>query len=515
MQAKARDDAMRSSDHGIGMPVRRKEDDRLLRGGGRYTDDFSEPGMLHGLFLRSDVAHGVLGHIDTAAARTAPGVELVLTAKDIDGRGYGDLPCAVALEGADGTAMVVPPHPSLARDRVRYVGQPIALVVARSVAEARDALELIGVEATPLPAVTDLTDATSANAPQLHAEAARNTVVTWESSDREAVNAAFARAAHVTRLRLDINRVMVAPLEPRGAIVAYSNERWTVRTGCQGVFGLRARLADAMGVSPSQMRVLAEDVGGSFGMKSSIFPEHVPLMHAARELGCSIKWINDRRESFLTDYHGRHSLFDAELALDAEGGFLAVRLDGKGSVGAYVAGFGPAVPTMVIWKNLPSLYRTPHCHMRVEVVLTNTTPLTAYRGAGRPEANYIMERLIEKAAHETGRDPLDLRRRNMIAPSEIPFRAASGQTYDSGDFAGVLDRLHAAAGHDDVDRRRKEAAARGRLLGVGIASYLEVTAPPGREMGGIRFDALRQGDDRHRHARLWPGTCFALRSSLA
>ena len=474
---------------GIGQSVPRTEDPRLVQGKGRYTDDVTEEGQAIGRFFRSEYAHGILRRLDVAAARAMPGVHAVITEADLQGHGYADLGCSVALTGRDGARMIVPPHPSLARDRVRYVGQPVALVVAETAAVAADALEAIECEIEALPAVVGMEAAVARDAVQLHEEAPGNVALDWSWGDAEGVEAAIAAAADVVRIRIVVNRIAVAPMEPRGAIVSFADDRWTVRTGCQGAFGLRAQLASTMGVPVERIRVLAESIGGSFGMKASIFPEHVPLMHAARELGRPIKWINDRSESFLTDYHGRDSVFDATLALDGAGNFLAVGLDGTGAVGAYVAGFGPAIPTMVIQKNLASLYRTPVASIRTRIVLTNTTPTTAYRGAGRPEAIYIMERLVEEAARRTGRDPVALRRRNMIRADEIPFLACSGLTYDSGEFEPLLDQALERADWSGFEQRRLEAQRRGLLRGIGLCTYLEVTAPPGKEMGGIRFDA--------------------------
>jgi aerobic carbon-monoxide dehydrogenase large subunit len=474
---------------GIGQPVTRTEDPRLLRGRGRYTDDVSEPGSLVARFLRADHAHALIQTLDCAAARALPGVHLVLTARDLEGQGYHDLPSSVPLKGADGSPLVVPPHPALARDRVRYVGQPLAMVVAETAAQAADALELIEVGVEPLPAVPDVAAAVAPGAPTLHDEAPGNVALRWGWGDHAAVDEALAGAAHVTRLRLANNRVSVVPMEPRGAVVGFDGARWTVRTGCQGVFGLRAQLAAVLGVEVDAVHVLAEDIGGSFGMKASVFPEHLPLLHAARQLGRPIKWMNDRSECFTTDYHGRDSVFDAALALDADGRFLAVKLEGLANLGAYTAGFGAAVPTMVLQKNLASLYRTPVYAMTVDLVFTTTTPTTAYRGAGRPEAIYIMERLVDAAARETGRDPLALRRLNLIPKDAIPYAAASGLTYDSGDFAAHLEQVLERADWAGFAARRKASEARGRRRGIGLTTYLEVTAAAGREMGGIRFAA--------------------------
>ncbi len=472
---------------GIGQPVTRTEDPRLLQGRGRYTDDVTEPGCLVARFLRADHAHALIQTLDCAAARALPGVRLVLTASDLDGRGYHDLPCSVPLKGQDGSPLVVPPHPALARDRVRYVGQPLAMVVAETAAQATDALELIEVGVEPLPAVPDVAAAVAPDAATLHDTAPGNVALRWGWGDHAAVEAALAEAAHVTRLRLANNRVSVVPMEPRGAVVAFDGERWTVRTGCQGVFGLRAQLAALLGVEVDAVHVLAEDIGGSFGMKASVFPEHLPLLHAARLLGQPIKWMNDRSECFTTDYHGRDSVFDVALALDGDGRFLALKVEGLGNLGAYAAGFGAAVPTMVLQKNLASLYRTPVYAMTVDLVFTTTTPTTAYRGAGRPEAIYIMERLVDAAARETGRDPVALRRLNLIPNDAIPFAAASGLTYDSGDFTAHLDQALERADWAGFAARRQASAARGKFRGIGLTTYLEVTAAAGREMGGVRF----------------------------
>jgi carbon-monoxide dehydrogenase large subunit len=472
---------------GIAQSVPRTEDPRLLTGGGRYTGDLVLPGTLHAVFVRSTVAHGVLRAVDTAAAAVAPGVRLVLTGRDLAEAGYGPLPCAVALTKKDGTPMIVPPFPALATDRVRWVGQPIALVVADTLARAKDAAELVRLEIEPLPAVVDIEAAVRPEAPQLFAEMPGNVAFDWWWGPQEEVERAIARAHHVTRLRLVNNRVVVNPMEPRGAVASFEDGRYVLRTGCQGVFGLRAQLATVLKVPPERIRVLAFDIGGSFGMKASTFPEHLPLLHAAKLLGRPVAWIADRSESFLSDYHGRSSILEGELALDAEGHFLAVRVRGLGELGAYVTAFGPAIPTMVVQKNVASLYRTPLLALRIRGVVTNTVPMTAYRGAGRPEGVYLMERLVEQAARELGCDPIELRRRNLIRKDELPFASACGLSYDSGDFEAVLDAALAEADWQGFPARRAESAQRGKLRGRGLCAYLEVTAPPGKEHGGIRF----------------------------
>lgn len=473
---------------GVAQSVPRKEDPKLVRGNGRYTDDVTPAGTLHAALLRSPWAHARLLGVDIAAARAAPGVEMVITGADLAEAGYGSMPCAAMLTGHDGRQIVVPPFPALATDRVRWVGQPIAMIVAATPEQAREAAELVAPEVEELPAVGDAEAALAEGAPQLFEEMPGNLAVDWRWGDAAKVAEAFARAAHVTRLRVVNNRVVVNAMEPRGAVARFEDGRWLVHAGCQGVYGLRQQLAAAMKVEPEAIRVQAEQIGGSFGMKASIFPEYVPLLHAAKALGRPVKWINDRSESFLSDYHGRDSVMEGALALDGDGNILAVDVKGVGSLGAYVTAFGPAVPTMVIQKNLPSAYRVPVMAMAVRCAVSNTVPTTAYRGAGRPEAAYLMERLVETAARETGRDPIAFRRRNLVRPEEMPYEAASGLTYDSGDFPAALEMGLERAGWKDLDSRRKEAAARGRLLGFGLSCYAEVTAGQGKEMGGISFN---------------------------
>lgn len=472
---------------GVSQSVPRTEDPRLLTGGGRYTDDLVLPGTLHAVFVRSTVAHGVLRRVDTSAARAAPGVQLVLTGRDLEEAGYGTLPCSLALTSRDGRPMIVPPYPALAIDRVRWVGQPIAMVVAETAAQAKDAAELVALDIDPLPAVVDIEAAVAPGAPQLFAEMPGNVAFDWWWGPQEKVEEALTRAHHVTRVRLVNNRVVVNPLEPRGAIASVEDGRFVLRTGCQGVFGLRAQLATVLKVPAERIRVLAFDVGGSFGMKASTFPEHLPLLHAAKLLGRPVKWIADRTESFLSDYHGRSSILEGELALDEKDNFLAVRVRGLGELGAYVTAYGPAIPTMVVQKNVASLYRTPLLALQIKGVVTNTVPMTAYRGAGRPEGVYLMERLVEQAARELGRDPIELRRQNLIRPEELPFAAASGLTYDSGDFEAVLDAALEKADWRGFPARKAESERRGKLRGRGLCAYLEVTAPPSKEHGGIRF----------------------------
>jgi aerobic carbon-monoxide dehydrogenase large subunit len=472
---------------GVGQPVPRKEDPTLLRGQGRYTDDINLAGQAHAVMVRSRIAHGVLNGIDANAARALPGVLAVLTHDDLENAGFGPLKCPMNIPDRDGKPMKTPPRPCLAKDRVRFVGEPVACVVAETAIQAKDAAEAVELDIEELPAVTNPVEALKPGAPQLHDDAPGNLVLDFHYGDTEAVKKAFAAAAHVTRLEIVSNRIVVSAMEPRSAIGAYENDRWVLRLGCQGVMGIRGGLArDVLNVTPDKVRVLTGNVGGSFGMKSQVYPEYGPLLLASKLLGRPVKWTDERSESFLSDHHGRDHQRIAELALDKEGNFLAVRLTGYGNAGAYIYPPMPATTNAV--KNIIDVYKTPAMEVNSKVVFTNTTPVGAYRGAGRPEGNYYMERLIDTAAREMGIDRVELRRRNHIAPQQMPYKAPSGMNYDSGDFTTVLDKALAAADWQGFDKRKRESAARGKLRGRGIGSYLEVTGPPSKEYGGIRFE---------------------------
>jgi aerobic carbon-monoxide dehydrogenase large subunit len=476
---------------GVGQPVPRTEDPRLVRGEGRYTDDINLPGQAYVAIVRSRHAHGVIRNIDLAAARAMPGVLGGYTGADLAAGGYGPLKCVVGFKNRDGSAMKKPVRPALPTDKVRFVGDPVAFVVAETPAQARDAAEAVELDIDALPAVTRASAAAQPGAPQLYADVPGNVALDYHYGDAEKVAAAFAAAAHVTKLTIVNSRVVVNAMEPRAAIGAYdpASGRWTLHTGCQGAFGMKGQLADILGVPGDKVHVLAGNVGGSFGMKAAVYPEYVCALHAARALGRPVKWTADRFESFLSDHHGRDHEFAGELALDAKGRFLAVRFTGYGNMGAYLGTVGPLMSTLNIVKNAMGVYRTPLIEVSTKCVLTNTTMVSAYRGAGRPEGNYYMERLIDAAAAEMGIDRLTLRRRNHVRPSEIPYAAASGMTYDSGEFTKVLDRAVEIADWNGFKARKREARKRGRLRGIGVGSYLEVTAPPNKEMGGIRFEA--------------------------
>jgi carbon-monoxide dehydrogenase large subunit len=475
---------------GIGQPVPRSEDPKLLRGEGRYTDDINLPGQAYAVMVRSRHAHALIRGIDTTAARSLLGVLGVYTIADLDAAGFGPLKCPIAFPNRDGTPMKTPPRPALARGKLRFVGEAIAVVVAETAARAKDAAEAVELDLEELPAVTDPMAALAPGAPQLHDSAPGNLVLDYHYGDAETVRAAFAQAAHVTRLNIVSNRVVVSAMEPRSAIGSYdaATERWTLHVGCQGVFGLRASLArDVLNVPPEKVHVLTGNVGGSFGMKAPVYPEYPCLLFAARALGRPVKWTDERAESFVSDHHGRDHQRLAELALDKEGHFLAVRLTGFGNAGAFI--YPPLPATINAVKNVIDVYKTPAMEVNTKVVFTNTTPIAAYRGAGRPEGNYYMERLIDTAAREMGIDRIELRRRNHIAPDAMPYKAPSGMLYDSGEFTRVLDKALQAADWNGFEARRQQSRARGKLRGRGVGSYLEVTAPPSKEMGGIRFEA--------------------------
>ncbi len=472
----------------VGQPVPRTEDPTLLRGEGRYTDDLTLPGQLHAVMVRSRIAHGVLRAVDTEAARAMPGVRAVLTAADLVAAGMQPMPANVFGQNADGSAPRKPRQMALAEDRVRYVGEPIACVIAETRAQAKDAAEAVLPDIDALQAVSTARAAAAPDAPQLYDELPGNLLLDWQYGDRDAVAAAFAGAAHVTRLDLGNSRIGVAPMEPRAALGEFADGRYVLRVCSQGVFGLRGHMANILGVAPQDVRVLTGNVGGSFGMKYGAYPEYACVLLAARLLGRPVKWADDRSESFLSDSHGRASEVTAELALDAEGNFLAVRITGLADIGATLCNATTIPPTLNTVKNVIGVYRTPLVEVRTQCFVCNTTPVGAYRGAGRPEGNYFMERLVEAAARETGIDAITLRRRNQIRPDLLPYAAPSGLAYDSGDFPGMLDAALAAADWDGFASRAAESAARGRVRGRGLGQYLEVTAPASNEMGGVRFE---------------------------
>jgi aerobic carbon-monoxide dehydrogenase large subunit len=471
---------------GVGQSVPRVEDSRLLRGDGRYTDDVSLPGQAYAVMVRSRHAHGVIRTIDAAAARAMPGLLAVYTGADLTS--YGTLKCIVPFDNRDGTPMRKPARPALAVDKVRYVGDPIACVVAETLLQAKDAADAVEVDIEPLPAITNPEDAVAQGAPVLYADVPDNVALDYHYGDSEKVAHAFAGAAHVTRLKLINSRVVVNAMEPRAALAAYENGRFVLHVPSQGVIGMRATIAQVMGVEPAAVRIITGNIGGSFGMKAAVYSEYVCALHAARALGRPIKWTDERSGSFVSDSHGRDHRVLAELALDKDGHFLAVRLTSFGNMGAFLANVGPMPSTLNAVKNVQNVYRTPLIEVSTKCVFTNTSHVSAYRGAGRPEGNYYMERLIDAAAAEMEMDRLELRRRNHIKPRDFPHKTASGMTYDSGDFPALLRAAIETADVKGFSRRKRESHKNGKLRGLGIGSFLEVTAPPSKEMGGIIFE---------------------------
>ena len=475
---------------GIGQPVPRQEDPTLLKGQGRYSDDIQPANVAHAVMVRSQVAHGIIKGIDIAEAKKMPGVLGIWTGADLNAAGYGTLKTLIPVPNRDGSPMKTPTRHSLATDKVRFVGDPVAFVVAETIAQAKDAAEAVVVDIEPLPAVTEAREAAKPGAPIVFDDAPGNLCVDYHYGDTAKVAEAFANAAHVTRLRLVSNRIVVCAMEPRSATATYDKktDHYTFQAGNQGVFGLKHQMAALLNIKPEQMRVLTGNVGGSFGMKGSPFPEYAGLFHASKLLGRPVKWTDERSGSFLSDQHGRDHDFDAELALDKDGRFLAARLTGYANVGAYLANVGPLMGTMGVTRNLAAVYRTQLIEISTKVAFTHTSPIGAYRGAGRPEANYFMERLIATAAREMGIDQVEMRKRNHVKPEEMPFKTASGTIYDSGEFTTLLDKALKFADVAGFEKRKAESKARGKLRGLGIGDYLEVTAPPMKEMGGIRFE---------------------------
>ena len=474
---------------GIGQSVPRQEDPTLLQGRGRYTDDLKVEGQAWCIMVRSPYAHGVIKGIGTEAAKAMPGVLGVYTAADM--AEYGPMKCVLPLKNKDGTPLINVERGPLAADKVRYVGDPIAFVVAETKAQAKDAAEAIEMDIDPLDAVTEASAAAAPGAPQLYDHVPSNVVLDFRFGDADKVAEAFASAAHVTTLNIRNNRIVVCAMEPRSAIGEWdaAEGRYTLRVGSQGVFGLRNQMAnDILKVPVNKLRILTGNVGGSFGMKASAYPEYACVLHAAKLLGRPVKWTDERTGSFLSDCHGRDHETEASLALDAEGKFLAVKIVSYGNMGGYLSTVGNLMGTGNFSKNIQSNYATPLLLVETKNVVTNTVPITAYRGAGRPEGNYFMERLIETAAREMGKDPIALRKLNHIQPEAFPFKAPSGSVYDSGDFSAILDHALDAADWTGFEARKAESAARGMLRGRGIGNFLECTAPPMKEQGELIFE---------------------------
>jgi len=464
----------------VGQSVRRLEDPRLLQGLGRYSDDVSLSRQAYAVVVRSPHAHARIRSIDAAPALTASGVLAVLTGADVAADKLGNLPTDGNRKRSDGSPAFTTPRPALARARVRHVGDPVALVVAETREQAADAAELLAVDYEPLPAVAATAEAMRAGAPAVWDEAPDNVAFVWEAGQRDAVARAFESAAHVARLDFVITRVAAAPLEPRAAVGEYDRRtgRYTLHTGIQGPYLLRSILAEQVFKVPqSHLRVVTGDVGGSFGMRSGMYPELALVLWAARRLSRPVKWTSDRSEGFVSDEHGRDNVSTAELALDADGKFLALRVAIGLNIGAYLTprSAGPGTNNV---GGVAGVYTTPAIHVRTTGIYTNTTPTGPYRGAGRPEATYAIERVIDVAARELKLDPIELRRRNLIPSSAMPFKTGLVFTYDCGDFARGMEMALALADRGAFEQRRAEARGRGKLRGLGIANPVEVAGGP-------------------------------------
>ena len=474
---------------GVGQPVRRSEDPKLVRGEGRYADDVNAPGQAYAVMVRSRDAHGIIRSIDADAARKMPGVLAVLTAADL--AAYGPFKCTMPLKNRDGSPIRYTPRPALASDKVRFVGDPVACVIAETVDQAKDAAEAVALDVEPLPVVLNPAEAVKPGAPLVFDEVPNNVALDFHFGDAAKVAEAFAKAKHVTRLKTSNQRMIVAPMEPRAAIGEYeaASEKWTLTASSQGVHGQKTTLMDMLGAPADKVRVITGQVGGSFGMKAQPYPEYICVLHGARVLGRPVKWTDERSGSFVSDHHGRAQDMTVEVAFDDNAHILAVRITGFGDMGGYLGQYGPLLPTGNIVKNVVGVYRTPLLEVSSKCVFTNTTLVSAYRGAGRPEGNYYMERALDLAASELGLDRIDLRKRNMIKPRDLPFKAASDMTYDCGDFPAVLKQALEMADYKGFAKRKRASKKQGKLRGIGIGCYLEVTFGGGKELGNIHFEA--------------------------
>ncbi len=475
----------------IGQPVRRHEDLRLVTGQSRYTDDIVLPRMAHAFVLRSPLAHAHIKSIDTAAARRTPGVLLVATGDDLAADGLGDVPCLVPLTSRDGKPRHDTPRPALAQGKVRHVGQPLALVIAETLTAARDAAEAIAVDYEPLPAVTVAKNAIAVGAPQLFEHISGNIVFDWDNDtgDAKATEVAFAKAAHVVTLDLVNNRLVANSMEPRNAIADHepTSGRSTLYTATQGVHFVRDPLAEAVLKIPKDaLRVVTPNVGGAFGMKAFVYPEHALVVWASRKLARPVKWQEDRSEGFVSDNQSRDHTTTAELALDKDGRFLGLRVSTLANLGAYLSPFGSFVPTRST-DLVSGLYDVGAVHINVKGVCTNTVPVCAYRGAGRPEAAYLLERLVDAAARELGMSPDAIRRINFVPPSAMPYESITKLVLDFGEFEKVMDLCMGAAEWSTFPERRAQSERDGKLRGIGMATYTERCGGGFPETASIEF----------------------------
>ncbi len=489
---------------GIGAPLKRKEDLRLLTGKGQYTSDSFPDGVCHAAFVRTPHAHAKIVAINADAAKAAPGVIAVLTGADTKADGLGPIPHDPKWDGPPDVKLTIAPdfkvflndHPPMPADRVRFVGEPVAMVVAETRAQAADAAALVEVDYEVLPAVARAVDALKPGAPAVWDERASNISLECEVGDEAATNAAFAKAKHVVKLNTWIKRVTGSPMEPRTAIGFYDEAlgKYAVRAGSGGgVIKERQQLASILHVDHDHCRAFSGDMGGNFGTRNTFFPEYALLPWAAKRIGRPVKWVGDRSECFTTDYQGRDLTVEAELALDGDGNFVAMRGSNISNIGAYTAHFTPMRKGLGIMQGV---YKIPHVHFRGRAVMTNTVPTTPYRSAGRPEAIYVIERLVDMAADQCGFDPADLRRRNFIPPEAFPYTNAVGLTYDNGEYLKGMERALELADYANFAQRREDAKTRGKLLGIGISNYIEGAGGAPRERAEVTItgDGTTYGD---------------------
>lgn len=461
---------------GIGTSVPRLEDRRFITGRGNYTDDIVRPGQVYAYILRSSVAHGDIRRIDTAAAAAAPGVVRVFTGQDLKADGVGNLPCGWLVKNIDGKPMYAPPHPVVAVDRVRYVGEPVAVILAESILQAKEAAELIEIDIEDLPVAADIVHAMAPDAPVLWDGAPGNVIFHWEIGDKAATEAAFAKAAHVSKIDLVNNRLVANAMETRCAVGEYDvgKQEFTLYLSSQNPHVARILLATAtLQVPEHKVRVISNDVGGGFGSKAFHYNEEVIVLWAARRIGRPVRWTADRSEAFLSDRHGRDHRTHVEMATTAEGKFLGMRISTLANMGAYYSTFGPAIPTYYYATLLSGTYVIPAIYCDVQGIMTNTVPVDAYRGAGRPEATYVIERIVDRVSRDLKVDQAEIRRRNFIPPEAFPYKTPLGSEYDSGNYPLVMEKALALSDYAGFEARRAEAQRRGKLRGIGISSYIE------------------------------------------
>ncbi len=464
------------AENGIGAATRRKEDQRFLTGKGHYTDDFNRPGQTYAVFVRSPHAHAVIKGVDISNAREAPGVVAIFTGADMAADNVGSLPCGWTVTDRNGEPHKAGPHYPLARDKVRHVGDQVAVVIAETLAQAKDAAELVEVDYEVLPAVTEPAKATAEGAPQVHDEAPGNLCYDWIIGDEAQVDEALAKAHHVTSLDLINNRLIPNAIEPRAALGEYDagTGNYTLYSTSQNPHLLRLILcAFVLGLSEAKLRVIAPDVGGGFGSKIFCYAEETVCVWASKKVGRPVKWTADRSESFLTDAHGRDHVTHVDLGLDENGKFVALKVSTTANMGAYLSSFATAVPTYLYATLLAGQYTTPLIFCNVKAVFTNTAPVDAYRGAGRPEATYLLERVVETAAREMGIDPAEIRRRNFVPPDAFPYQTPVALQYDSGNYELALNEALKLIDYENFPARRAESEARGKLRGIGFSSYIE------------------------------------------